>query len=238
MGGAQWRGSIPEGRDGAGPGWYPRAAMTEPATLPWTTTLEGLPLRRATDPAWIDVARADLNGLLVDHAHCEQKAASVALSLIGRCADNPDVVRKMLALAHEEMHHFRQVLDLLERRGGALTKPLPDPYVKRLRDWSFQHRGGIGTRVDLFLASAFVEARSCERFRILASAFHADEDPGTRELGTFYLRLADAEGRHWEMFRDLAFAEGPVGLVEKRLDAMAEAEGEIVASLPVKPRMH
>jgi len=210
--------------------------MTETTALPWTDPRDGLPLLRPTPEAWLAGARADLNALLVDHAHCELKAASAALSLIGRCADDAELVRSMLALSHEEMRHFRQVLDVLEARGGALTPPRPDRYVARLRDWSFREPGGLGSRVDRLLVCAFVEARSCERFRILAAGLAGDAGAGT--LGTFYLRLADAESRHWETFRDLAIAHGPRDAVTRRLEAMAGAEAGIVGELPLGPRMH
>jgi tRNA-(ms[2]io[6]A)-hydroxylase len=202
--------------------------------LPWKDPLEGLPLRFATPPAWVETARANLDALLVDHAHCEEKAASQALALIGRFPEHPGLARGMIALAHEEMRHFRQVLDVLEARGGRLTKPLPDRYVRSLREWGFRHRGGIGALGDLLLVSAFVEARSCERFRLLASGL-AEEEP---ELAAFYLRLADAEGRHWELFRDLAYEAGPARTVGERLAQMAEAEAAIVRARPVEPRMH
>ncbi len=202
--------------------------------FPWTGPLEGLPLRSATPPAWVETALGDLDALLVDHAHCEQKAASQALALIGRFPDHPGLARGMIALAHEEMRHFRQVLDRVEARGGSLTKPGPDRYVQALREWGFRHRGGIGPLGDLLLVSAFVEARSCERFRLLAEGLAGRDD----ELGSFYLRLADAEGRHWELFRDLAFETGPRRAVEARLAAMAEAEAAVVRARPPEPRMH
>jgi len=202
--------------------------------FPWKDPLEGLPLRFATPPAWVEAARAGLDALLVDHAHCEEKAASQALALIGRFPEHPGLARGMIALAHEEMRHFRQVLDVLEARGGRLTKPGPDRYVRALREWGFRHRGGIGPLGDLLLVSAFVEARSCERFRLLASGLAGDEP----ELAAFYLRLADAEGRHWELFRDLAFEAGPSRAVGERLAEMAEAEAAIVRARPVEPRMH
>ena len=198
----------------------------------------GLPLTVETDPEWTGVAKNNLNALLVDHAHCEQKAASMALALIGRFPDHPGLARTMIALAHEEMSHFRQVLDRIEARGETLTKPLPDRYVRALREWAFHHKGGIGALGDLLLVSAFVEARSCERFRLLSQVFVEDEDEGIRELGQFYGTLAGAESRHWERFRELALAfDSPKG-VERRLEAMALAEGSIVRSLPVEPRMH
>ncbi len=203
-------------------------------TFPWADPLEGLPLRFATPPAWVETARANLDALLVDHAHCEEKAASQALALIGRFPEHPGLARGMIALAHEEMRHFRQVLDRLEERGGRLTKPLPDRYVRALREWGFRHRGGIGALGDLLLVSAFVEARSCERFRVLAEGLAGDEP----ELAQFYLRLADAEGRHWELFRDLAYEAGSKRAVGERLAEMAEAEAAIVRERPIEPRMH
>ena len=194
--------------------------------------LEGLPLRAETPPEWTEVARSQIGALLADHAHCEQKAASMAIALIGRFPDHPGLARAMLALAQEEMSHFRQVLDRIEARGETLTKPLPDRYVRALRDWAFRHRGGIGALGDLLLVSAFVEARSCERFRLLARAFDGED------LGVFYGHLAEAECRHWERFRNLALETEKRDHVLTRLEEMAEAEARIVLSQPIEPRMH
>jgi tRNA 2-(methylsulfanyl)-N6-isopentenyladenosine37 hydroxylase len=202
------------------------------------TGLEGLPLTTATNAEWTRVARNNLAALLADHAHCEQKAASMAMALIGRFPDHPGLARAMIALAHEEMSHFRQVLDRIEARGETLTKPLPDRYVRALREWAFRHKGGIGALGDLLLVSAFVEARSCERFRLLSEAFIVDEEEGFRELGHFYGTLAGAESRHWERFRELALAFDSPRNIERRLESMAQTEGSIVQSLPVEPRMH
>jgi tRNA-(ms[2]io[6]A)-hydroxylase len=210
--------------------------MMTRTVVPWKEPLGGLPLRHATPREWTDVARERLGELLVDHAHCEQKAANTAIALIGRFPDHPGLARGMIALAHEEMRHFRQVLDQIEARGFRLTKPRPDTYVKALRAWGFRHRGGIGALGDLLLVCAFVEARSCERFRLLAEAFLEDEELG--ELGEFYLRLADAEERHWELFRELALKSASEALVKQRLEGMAEAEARIVAERPLEPRMH
>lgn len=206
--------------------------------FPWTETLEGLPLTEATPPGWVAVARANLDALLVDHAHCEQKAASTAVALIGRFPDHPGLARGMIALAQEEMRHFRQVVDRIEARGGTLSKPLPDRYVRALREWGFRQRGGLGALGDLLLVSAFVEARSCERFRILAEALSGDADPTAADLGRFYMQLADAEARHWELFRDLAWEASPRAEVDLRIDEMAAAEAEIVRGWPLEPRMH
>lgn len=209
-----------------------------PFRIPWTEPLEGLPLRTATAPGWADVAVDRLDELLVDHAHCEQKAASMAVALIGRFPAHPGLARDMLALAHEEMQHFRQVLDRIEARGGSLTKPRPDTYVRDLREWSFHHRGGLGALGDLLLLSAFVEARSAERFRLLAERLVTEKDADLLDLAGFYIRLADAESRHWERFRDLALTADREEAVTRRLGEMGEAEGAIVARRPLEPRMH
>jgi tRNA-(ms[2]io[6]A)-hydroxylase len=216
--------------------------MTGPKiALPWTSPLDGLPLRRATSGAWAPAALAALDRLLVDHAHCEQKAAASGLALIGRFPDRPELVRAMVALVHEEMHHFRQVVDLIERRGGALTRPAPDRYVHELRQRGFRDPSGLGAYGDLLLVNAFVEARSCERFRLLAEALLSGGGEGvedTAALGHFYRQLAQAEGRHWETFRDLALEAFPAARVERRLAVLAEVEAQIVAARPVEPRMH
>jgi tRNA-(ms[2]io[6]A)-hydroxylase len=212
--------------------------------LPWSDPLDGLPLTRATDPRWTEVALAHLDELLVDHALCEQKAASAALALIGRFPDRPELARPMTALAHEELHHFRQVLDLIESRGGALTRPRPDRYVHELRQRGFRTAAGLGAYGDLLLVNAFVEARSCERFRLLAAALlepgHAlpTEIPDREALGHFYRVLAQSEGRHWETFRDLARVALPAAKVARRIALLAEVEAEIIAERPLLPAMH
>ena len=212
--------------------------------LPWTDPLDSLPLVRSTDPRWIDVALAQLGELLVDHALCEQKAASSALALIGRFPERPELVRPMMALAHEELHHFRQVLDLIEARGGALARPRPDRYVHELRQRGFRTAEGLGAYGDLLLVNAFVEARSCERFRLLAAALLdarralPEEVPDRAELGRFYRVLAQSEGRHWEIFRDLAMAALPAARVERRIALLAEVEATIVAERPLAATMH
>lgn len=212
--------------------------------FPWSDPLDGLPLIRATDPRWTEVALAHLDELLVDHALCEQKAASSALALIGRFPDRLELVRPMMALAHEELHHFRQVLDLIEARGGALARPRPDRYVHELRQRGFRTAAGLGAYGDLLLVNAFVEARSCERFRLLAAALLdagralPAEIPDREALGRFYRVLAQAEGRHWETFRDLAQTALPAARVARRIALLAEVEAGIVAERPVVPTMH
>ena len=194
----------------------------------------GLPLTYRTPPAWADAALANPLALLVDHAHCEEKAASMALRLLARFPQVPGLWRRLTALAHEELRHFRAVVDALEARGGALTPPLRDRYAGRVRALSCGLPDGLGDPGDLLLACAMIEARSCERFRLLAGACRDLEPP----LATFYRQLADAEARHWEVFRDLAVQLAGAPAVDRRLAQLAAAEGELVATLPPGPRIH
>lgn len=204
----------------------------------WGDPLDELPLRQASSPRWIDVAMADLDAVLVDHAFCEHKAAMTALSIINRYPDVTVLVRPMLALAREEMMHMRQVLDVLDARGTALGKPTSDAYVTELRRRLATEGEGVGGLCDLLVVGAFVEARSCERFRILARALHGSLDPRLHRLGRFYRQLAEAEGRHWELFRDLACEIRPRDRILNRISEAAVIEAEIVRALPIEPRMH
>ena len=213
----------------------------DPGGLP-DDPLTGLPLTYGTPRRWSAVALEQIDLLLSDHAHCEQKAASPALSIIAKCPGDELVVSRMIALAQEEIHHFRQVHRLILERGGTLGPPRSDRYVKRLRAAGFQRAGGLGARVDLLLINGFIEARSCERFRLLAAGLARDEGEleatGRERLAEFYSRLSAAEGRHWELFCELACRFAPQEQVARRLASLGELEGEIVADLPLEPRMH
>lgn len=197
---------------------------------------EIFPLSRATDPEWAVIALGDLDALLVDHAHCEEKAAASALKFLARHADVRGLWRAMAALAHEELRHFRVVVEMLEARGGALTAPKPDRYAGEVRRLSASLPGGLGALGDALMAGAFIEARSCERFRCLAKELRGRD--GEAALANFYRQLADAEARHWELFRDLAVEVASPALVERRIAVLGEAEGALIASLPHGPRIH
>jgi len=218
--------------------------VTDPAQppVPWATPLEGLPLLQPTATGWSRVALSRLDDLLSDHAHCEKKAAAAALTLIARCPDDDHLVRSMLALAQEELHHFRQVHDLIRQRGGTLGHPSPDRYVRELRRRGFRHKGGVGPVGDLLLLSSLIEARSCERLRLLAEGLERGEGELTatdrRHLSSFYRTLAEAERRHWELFTDLARGLSEAALVDHRLQQLAALEATIVEALPFAPRMH
>jgi len=200
--------------------------------------LHDLPLLVATSPEWVKIATSDLGSLLVDHAWCEYKAATMGFGMIARYSDRPSLIRPMLALAQEEMLHFRQCLDRIEQLGISLGVAPEDRYVQALRSRFAAEGRGLGALGDTLMVNAFVEARSCERFRWLALYLHGE--PGVEgELGEFYSRLAEAEARHWETFRELAIEElGDRERVERRIEEVAQMEAEIVGELPLGPRMH
>jgi tRNA-(ms[2]io[6]A)-hydroxylase len=196
-------------------------------------------LTRTTDPRWADVALADLPSLLVDHAHCEMKAATNALSLATRWPDYPEVTRALAELAEEELRHFRAALDELCRRGIALGKPEVDVYAAEVRKLASVGRYGApcDPLVDRLLVGAVIEARSCERFRLLIDALRVrGDEPG---LLSFYEELFASEARHYRTFVDLAVAvKGDEAAVRKRLAEIAQAEGRLIERLGVQPTMH
>lgn len=185
-------------------------------------------LRSATDARWIEVALADLDATLADHAHCEKKAVATAVKLVADHPDLPGLVRPLARLAQEELQHFLAMITEVERRGGRLPPDPGDPYVQALLRLV---RGGAGRLVDQLLVGALIEARSCERMRLLGERLPEER---LREL---YRRLAQSEAGHEALFVQLAVEVGGEG-ARARLDALAAAEADIVAALPLLPRMH
>lgn len=188
--------------------------------------IEGLPLAAPSPAGWVEAACADLDALLVDHAYCELKAASTALSLVVRFAERPALTEAMADLAREEMKHFDRVHALVRSRGRTLTRIQGDRYVKRLRALC------DASLLDSLVQSAFIEARSCERFRLLAEA------PLPDDLRAFYGELARAEERHHELFLGLAAEELGEDRVRARVAELGPREAEIIAELPLEPRIH
>jgi tRNA-(ms[2]io[6]A)-hydroxylase len=186
-------------------------------------------LRSSTDPRWAAVALSDLDRTLGDHAHCEKKAMASALKLVAEHPERPELVRGLARLAQEESQHFLAVLNELQRRGVALPPDEGDPYAQALLALV---RGGTGRLLDRLLVAALIEARSCERLRLLGEAL---SDPRLREL---YLRLARSEAGHETLFVDLARRACGEREAEARLAELAAAEARIVADLPLLPRIH
>lgn len=192
-------------------------------------------LRVATDPAWAREAVKDLDAVLVDHAHCEMKAASNALSLLVRHPDDFRLVRALTELAREELDHFRRVVTFIEARGLSLGAPPVDDYAAALRRAQTRlPASSLPLVVDRLLFSALIEARSCERFKLLIQALPPDFPA---DLRAFYEELFACEARHYRQYVDLAVLavgiEGARGRadVEARLELLAEAEGNIVRAL-------
>jgi tRNA-(ms[2]io[6]A)-hydroxylase len=183
-----------------------------------------------TAPAWTACALAGLDELLVDHAHCEKKAAGTALNLIFRYPRHAVLLDPLSKLAREELVHFEQVLALLRARGVAFAPLKPAPYAGMLR--AVTRSQDPGRLVDALLFSALIEARSCERFALLAAAV---PDPDLRD---FYRGLHAAESRHQHVYVELAGAFAAPDALRARHRELAACEAEILAQTPLAARMH
>lgn len=187
-------------------------------------------LASRTDPSWTQRALASLDDVLVDHAHCEKKAASTALSLCFRYPDRVEMTLALSALAREELAHFEQVVELLQARGIAFGRQVPSPYAAGLME-------AVRTTeperlVDTLLCMALIEARSCERLKLLGEAFD------DAELAALYRGLVTAEGRHLRRYVELAEAVWPADGVQARLDELARHEAAVLARIPAMARLH
>lgn len=188
-----------------------------------------LPASR-TDARWVEVALADLEAVLCDHLHCERKAAQSALSMLRAYPDRPELVAAVARLAHEETSHVVQVTQVLARRGARPRFDLGDDYVQSLR--RAVRKRDPERLVDHLLVFALIEARSAERLGLLGEAL---PDP---ELAALYRGLATAEVRHRDTFLALATQVAPAAEVAHRARELAAREAEIVATLPIRPRIH
>ena len=175
------------------------------------------------------MAVANIDKVLVDHAHCEKKAAASALSLVVGYPEHDELVRRMSALAIEELQHFRSVHERIVERGLELGRDQGDPYAQKLMELARPNDGRLTDRLLLF---GLIEARSHQRLELLATHLES------LELKKFYSDLARAESRHAVMFQELACLYDEADAVEQRLRELAEAEAAIVAALPIEPRVH
>ncbi len=189
-----------------------------------------LNLAAATHPDWVALAIAQLDELLIDHAHCEKKAAGMAVRLLFRYPRQAFLHAPLSRLAREELVHFEQVLAQLEARGVAFRPLKPSPYAGRLR--TFVRAGEPAHLVDTLLCCALIEARSCERFGLLAEAVP------DAELAAFYAGLLASEARHHQVYLDLAEQLVPRETVRARLRDLAQEEARAVAAAPALARMH
>lgn len=192
-----------------------------------------LGLRLETDPRWVNIAEKAIVEILSDHAYCEQKAASTCISLILQFHNYPEIVEAVAPIVSEEWAHFRMVIAELKKRGLLLREPRADRYVNDLL--KLERKGDQITRqlMDRLLICALIEARSCERFRLL-SLYCSD-----KLLRNFYHEFMVSEAGHYVMFVDLAKKFRPVEEVALRLNELLEKEAEIVKSFELRPdRIH
>ena len=183
-----------------------------------------------TPQAWLQHARdpAQLELLLIDHAHCEKKAASTAMTLMFRYVDRPDLLHKMSRLAREELIHFDQVLKLMAQRGFNYAHLTSSGYASEMR--AEVRNSEPGRLIDVLIVGAFIEARSCERFALLAP--HLDED-----LETFYTSLLRSEGRHYQDYLKLA-TEYAFESIEPRVAKFREIEARFIETPDPLFRFH
>ncbi len=187
-------------------------------------------LHSRTQDAWLQRAIAGTDDVLIDHAHCERKAATNALNLLGRFPDHAELQTPLLALAREELEHFELVLGLLAARGTPLKAQAPTGYQARLFELV---RGGMPDKlVDSLLCGALIEARSCERFRLLSEQ-HPDA-----ELRQAFRSLLESEARHHSVFVRLAEMQAPREVVRARLEELAQQEVAILERVPPLARIH
>jgi tRNA-(ms[2]io[6]A)-hydroxylase len=192
-----------------------------------------LGLKLPTDPRWADLAGKSIEEILTDHAYCEQKAASTSISLIQTYPDFEVVVDSLVPIVTEEWGHFKLVLDHLKKRNLKLGRQRKDEYVNQLN--KFVQNGGSRAEslVERLLFSALIEARSCERFRLLS------KNIGDEELQLFYKNLMVSEAGHYRLFLDLACNLGGKEKVLRRWDEWLEYEAEIMKNISVRgDRMH
>jgi tRNA 2-(methylsulfanyl)-N6-isopentenyladenosine37 hydroxylase len=192
-----------------------------------------LGLLRPTDPSWVEAAEGALDRLLSDHAHCELKAAQTALSLVGRFGgEAPEIVAPLLSLAKEEAGHFDQVHQKIGERGQNLAIPAADSYVVELRRIAREDHADHPVLLDRLLISALIEARSCERFSLLAERLNS------AELRAFYRSLMESEARHYRLFARLAEDRFGRDTARARLVSLATREAGVTDRLPLGPTVH
>jgi tRNA-(ms[2]io[6]A)-hydroxylase len=191
-----------------------------------------LGLKLPTDPRWVNIVEKNIKEILTDHAYCEQKAASTAISLIIGFPEKSDLVQAMTDLVKEEMSHFKMVHDKIVKRGWSLGRERKDEYVNKLMQF-FQKGGSREDHLThKLLYAALIEARSCERFRLLS------EQLPDKELADFYRKLMVSEANHYSLFLGFARKYNQREIVDKKWNDLLEFEAQLMKNLGVKETMH
>ncbi len=185
-----------------------------------------------TDPRWVNIVESNIEEILTDHAWCEQKAATNAITIITLNSEYTDLVTDLLLLAQEELEHFQMVHEIIKKRGYKLGRERKDSYVIEL--YKFMNKGGnrLQSMVDRLLFSAMIEARSCERFKLLSEKL---KDP---ELSKFYHDLMVSEAGHYTTFIGFARKYGKGIDVDKRWKELVAFESEIIKSYGKSESIH
>lgn len=191
-----------------------------------------LGLKLVTDPYWVKLVESNIEAVLVDHAFCEQKAATNAINLIVHYSHLPDLVQEMSKIAIEEMEHFKQVHELILERGFALGKERKDSYVNELIKFVRRGYGYEFVLIDRLLFSAMIEARSCERFRVLSQNIEDEK------LAKFYNELMISEATHYTTFLKLAKKYAETIDVDARWKEFLAYEGEVIQNYGKSNEIH
>jgi tRNA-(ms[2]io[6]A)-hydroxylase len=191
-----------------------------------------LGLKLPTDPRWVNIVESNIEEILTDHAWCEQKAATNAISIITLNSEKSELVSAMISLAQEELEHFEQVVNLIQKRGLFFGRERKDSYVNEL--FKFAQRGGSRNQslVDRLLFSAMIEARSCERFKLLSEKI---SDP---ELAKFYRDLMISEAGHYVTFLNFARQYAENIDVEVRWQEWLAHEAQVIQNYGKEETIH
>lgn len=191
-----------------------------------------LGLKLPTDPRWVNIVEQNIQEILTDHAFCEQKAASNAITLIVKYPEYSELVREMTVLVQEELDHFRRVHEHILARGWVLGRERKDPYVNELLKFIRKGSDRKTVLTDRLLFAAMIEARSCERFRVLS------EHISDKELAAFYHELMISEANHYTLFISLARKYGNREEIDQRWKDFLEYEAGVISNFGKKETIH
>ncbi|WP_109853063.1 tRNA-(ms[2]io[6]A)-hydroxylase [Aquimarina sp. AU58] len=191
-----------------------------------------LGLKLATDPRWAALAETNIEEILTDHAWCEQKAATNAITIITLNSEHTDLVTDLLTLAQEELQHFEMVHEIIKKRGYKLGRERKDSYVNELFKFGITGGSRKQSLVNRLLFSAMIEARSCERFKLLSKKI---KDP---ELSKFYHDLMISEAGHYTTFIGFARKYGEGIDVDKQWEDLLKFEGELIQNYGTSETIH
>jgi tRNA-(ms[2]io[6]A)-hydroxylase len=191
-----------------------------------------LGLKLKTDPRWANIAESNLEEILSDHCWCEQKAAANALYIITNNSENVELVTEMAKIAIEEMEHFQMVHNIIQERGFEFGREIKDDYVNQLVKFSKKGGSRNDALIERLLFAAMIEARSCERFKVLSENI---KDP---ELAKFYRELMISEANHYTTFLKFARKYSENVDVDKRWQEWLEFEGELISNYGKKETIH